>query len=222
MNRFAALFFFLGFCFFFSQVETLGFKLARLEASFEEVKAQCEEHSEVGTARRHTACGGLCVSTLCSSFACATGRSDFIARLFCRSRRLNRRLGYWLHPAYANKPDRHRLGGRDLVLRACDATHRLTNKAPEPISPPADTRGLPLVFLSSSSSSSCGEQRASELEVELSTLKESARAAALQHKATESKLRLQVCRIGPPAWVARCRIHVCVFVLLVVVRCGAA
>lgn len=30
------------------QVENLGFKLARLEASFEESKAQCERHAEVG------------------------------------------------------------------------------------------------------------------------------------------------------------------------------
>lgn len=38
-----------GFSFFLSQVETLGFKLARLEASYAEVKAQCEEHAQVGT-----------------------------------------------------------------------------------------------------------------------------------------------------------------------------
>ncbi|CAM9513184.1 unnamed protein product [Ectocarpus sp. 12 AP-2014] len=35
-------------------------------------------------------------------------------------------------------------------------------------------------------------QRASEVEVELSTLKESSRASALQHKSTEAKLRLQL------------------------------
>lgn len=38
-------------------------------------------------------------------------------------------------------------------------------------------------------------QRVSELEGEMVALKESSRAALLAHKATESKLRLQVCSV---------------------------
>ena len=43
-----------------AQVENLGFKLARLETSYEEVKAQCEEHSQVGTHIRIPASACFC------------------------------------------------------------------------------------------------------------------------------------------------------------------